>query len=303
MKHFLSLKYLSKAEILEIISLSLEIKKNFKNNIPTKSFEGKTLGLIFNKPSTRTRISFEVASYQLGGNSIFLSQNDLQLGRGESIEDTSKVLSSMIDAISIRTNSQEEIESYAKHSTIPVINALSDVAHPTQMIADFMTIKEYNKENEKICFIGDGNNMMNSWLCLASILGLNLAISTPTKYGIDKDILKEAKNMPSFDENKIKFFNNPNDAIKDASVVMTDTWVSMTDDKKDEDKIGHFKDFTIDDKMMSLAKKDAIFMHCLPAYREYEVSASVIDGEQNVVFEQAENKLHANKGLLTWLMS
>ena len=302
MKHFLSLKYLSKAEILEIISLSLEIKKNFKNNIPTKSFEGKTLGLIFNKPSTRTRISFEVASYQLGGNSIFLSQNDLQLGRGESIEDTSKVLSSMIDAISIRTNSQEEIESYAKHSTIPVINALSDAYHPSQMIADFMTIKEHNKENEKICFIGDGNNMMNSWLFLASILGLNLSIATPNKYEIDKDIIKEAKKLPAFDENKIKFFNNPNDAIKDASVVMTDTWVSMTQDK-DKEKTEHFKNFTIDDKMMSLAKKDAIFMHCLPAYREYEASASVIDGEQSVIFKQTENKLHANKGLLSWLMS
>lgn len=300
MKHFLSLKDLSKDEILEIISLSLEIKKNFKNNIPTKSFEGKTLGLIFNKPSTRTRISFEVASYQLGGNAIFLSQNDLQLGRGESIEDTAKVLSSMIDAISIRTNSQEEIESYAKYSTIPVINALSDLYHPTQMIADFMTIKEHNKENGKICFIGDGNNMMNSWLFLASILGLEVSFATPDKYKINEDIINEAKKLPAFDENKIKFFNNPNDAIKNASVVMTDTWVSMDQDKE---KVEHFEGFTIDDKMMSLAKKDAIFMHCLPAYREYEASASVIDGEQSVIFKQTENKLHANKGLLSWLMS
>ncbi len=299
MKHFLSLKYLSKNEILEIISLSLEIKKNFKKNIPTKSFEGKTLGLIFNKPSTRTRVSFEVASFQLGGHSIFLSKDDLQLGRGESIEDTSRVLSTMIDAISIRTNSQEEIEDYAKYSDIPVINALSDKTHPTQMIADFMTIKEHNKENGKICFIGDGNNMMNSWLFLASILGLNLSVATPDKYKIDEEIIKEAKKLPLFDENKIKFFTNPRDAIKDASVVMTDTWVSMDQEKE---KIKYFDGFCVDEDMMKLAKNDAIFMHCLPAYREYEVSADVIDGEQSVVFEQSENKLHANKAILSWLI-
>ena len=300
MKHFLSLKYLLKEEILDIISLSLEIKKNFINKIPTKIFEGKTLGLIFTKPSTRTRLSLEVASFQLGGNSIFLSKNDLQLGRGESVEDTSRVLCTMIDAISIRTNSQQEIESYAKHSTIPVINALSDKFHPTQIIADFMTIKEHNKENEKICFIGDGNNMMNSWLFLASILGLELSIATPKKYEISEDIINEAKKLPLFDESKISFFNNPNEAIKDASVVMTDTWVSMNQ-KKEEMK--SFQGFIIDDKMMSLAKEDAIFMHCLPAYRDIEVSANVIDGNQSVVFKQTENKLHANKGILAWLMS
>jgi ornithine carbamoyltransferase len=299
-KHFLSLKYLSKKEILDIISLSLEIKKKFKKNIPTRVFENKTLGLIFNKPSTRTRVSFEVASFQLGGNSTFLSKSDLQLGRGESIEDTAKVLSTMIDIIGIRTNSQEEIESYAKYSTVPVINALSDISHPTQMMADFMTIKEHNKDNGKICFIGDGNNMMNSWLFLASILGLELSIATPKQYQISEDIIREAKKLPLFDENKIKFFNDPSLAIKDASVVMTDTWVSMD---QEHEKITSFKGFTIDDKMMSLAKKDAIFLHCLPAYREHEVSASVIDGKQSVVFEQTENKLHANKGLLAWLVS
>ena len=298
MKHFLSLKYFSKQELLDIIDISLKIKKDFKNNKKTLSFQDKTLGIIFNKPSTRTRVSLEVASLQLGGNTIFLSSNDLQLDRGESMEDTARVLNTMIDMVAIRAGSQKDIELFAKYSTIPVINALSDDYHPTQIIADYISIIEHKKEGGKICFIGDGNNMMNSWLYFASLLGLEISFASPKKYKIKNSFIDEAKKMPCFDETKIKFFTNPQDAIKDADVVMTDTWVSMN---QDNHNLESFEGFSIDNKLMSFAKKDAIFMHCLPAYRNQEVLSEVIDSKASIVFEQSENKLHANKGIISYL--
>jgi len=298
MKHFLSLRYISKKELLEIIDLSLDIKNKFKQNISSEYFKGKTLGLIFDKSSTRTRVSLEVGAYQLGGHSLFLSKNDLQLGRGESVEDTARVLSGMVDMVAIRTTSQEMIENFANNSTIPIINALSDDYHPTQMIADYMSIKEHNKENTKICFIGDGNNMVNSWIYLSAILGLEFCVATPKNYQVKKEIIKTLDEIPNFDSSKITFTTNPEEAVNNAEVVMSDTWVSMNQDKN---KIKDFDGFCVDENLMKQANKNAIFMHCLPAYRGMEVSKEVIDGNQSIIFEQSENKLHANKGIIAWL--
>ena len=263
--------------------------------------------MIFEKSSTRTRVSFEVGINQLGGNGLFLSSRDIQLGRGEPLKDTARVISRMVDLIMIRTFGQERLEEFAKYSKVPVINGLTDLCHPVQLLADLMTIIEFGKfdfenpQNTTVAYIGDGNNMANSWTVLASKLGFNLRIATPKGYEIDENIKQKALEEAKKSKAKLEFLNDPEVAVKEADVVTTDTWVSMGQEEEKEKRIKDFKGFEVDSNLMRLAKKDAIFLHCLPAYRGYEVSEDVFEKYSEVIFTEAENRLHAQKGLMVWL--
>jgi len=307
LRHFLWLVDYTKDEIKEIIDLAIEIKKETKSGIFKPYLKNNQLAMIFEKSSTRTRVSFEVGINQLGGNGLFLSSRDIQLGRGEPIKDTARVISRMVDLIMIRTFAQERLEEFAKYSKVPVINGLTDLCHPVQLLADLLTMIEFNKfdfnnpSKTYVAYIGDGNNMAHSWVILASKLGFNINIATPKGYEIDDNIkniaLKEAKNSGA----KISFTNNPKEAIKNVDVVVTDTWVSMGQEEEKEKRIKDFEGYQINSKLMSLAKDDAIFMHCLPAYRGYEVSEDIFEKFEEVIFTEAENRLHAQKGLMVWL--
>ena len=302
MRHFLTLKDYTKEEILEIIDLAIKIKKETKANIFKKYMPNKTLGMIFEKSSTRTRVSFETGIYQLGGVGLFLSSNDIQLGRGEPISDTSRVISRMVDMIMIRNDSQNELEEFASYSKVPVINGLTNKFHPVQLMADYLTIIEYGLQNNiKAAYIGDGNNMTHSWLMLASKLGFDLSIATPKGYEVDKDILNEALNFAKTSGANITITNDPKIAIQDATVVTTDTWVSMGQEDEKEKRIKDFTGFMVDENLMSLADKKAIFLHCLPAYRGYEVSETLFEKFSDVIFDEAENRLHAQKAIMVWL--
>jgi len=302
MKHFLTLKDYSKEEILEIISLAIQIKKETKENIFKKYMPNKTLGMIFAKSSTRTRVSFETGIYQLGGIGLFLSSNDIQLGRGEPISDTSRVISRMVDMIMIRNDSQDELEEFASYSKAPVINGLTDKYHPVQLMADYLTIIENNlQDNLVVAYVGDGNNMTHSWLMLTAQMGFELRIATPKGYEVDKDIYFEAMQIAKTTGAIITTTDDPKEAIEGATVVTTDTWVSMGQEDEKEKRIQDFKGFMVDEKMMSLADKKAIFLHCLPAYREYEVSTETFEKHSEVIFSEAENRLHAQKAIMVWL--
>jgi ornithine carbamoyltransferase len=303
MKHFLTLKDFSKKEILEITNLALSIKKDYKQNKLQKPLSNKVIAMIFDKSSTRTRVSFETGMYHLGGKSIFLSTNDIQLGRNESIEDTANVISRMVDFVVIRMSSHQNIQLFAKHSKVPVINALSDIYHPTQLIADLMTIIEHNKENKKIAYIGDGNNMANSWAIIASKLGFDIKIASPKGYSVSEDIQKYTKEEAKKSNSNILFCDDPKIAIKDVDIVVTDTYISMGLENEKNIRKKIFAPFCINQNMFKLANKDAIFLHCLPAYRGDEVTSEVIDGKHSVIFDEAENRLHANKGILVWLQN
>ena len=302
MKHFLTLKDYSKEEILQIIDLAIKIKKEAKQRVFKKYMPNKTLGMIFEKSSTRTRVSFETGIYQLGGVGLFLSSNDIQLGRGEPIKDTSRVISRMVDMIMIRNDSQKELEEFASYSKVPVINGLTDKFHPVQLMADYLTIIEHNLEkNLKVAYVGDGNNMTHSWLMLASKLGFDLNIATPKGYEVDKDILKDALKFAKKSGAKITVTNDPKEAVKGVSVVTTDTWVSMGQEDQKEQRIKDFDGFIVDKKLFKLAKKDAIFLHCLPAYRGYEVSEEIFEAHSDTIFDEAENRLHAQKAIMVYL--
>ena len=307
MRHFLWLVDFSKDEIKEIIDLAIQIKKETKAGIFKPYLKHNQLAMIFEKSSTRTRVSFEVGINQLGGNGLFLSSRDIQLGRGEPLKDTARVISRMVDLIMIRTFGQDRLEEFAKYSKVPVINGLTDLCHPVQLLADLLTMIEFDKfdfENPSkttAAYIGDGNNMAHSWVILAAKLGFNIKIATPKGYEIDDKIkeiaLNEAKNSGA----KIEFTNDPKVAVKDVDVVVTDTWVSMGQEDEKEKRIKDFKGYEVNEELMGLAKKDAIFMHCLPAYRGYEVSEEIFEKFENVIFTEAENRLHAQKGLMVWL--
>ena len=307
MRHFLWLIDYTKDEIKEIINLAFEIKEETKVGVFKPYLKHNQLAMIFEKSSTRTRVSFEVGINQLGGNGLFLSSRDIQLGRGEPIKDTSRVISSMVDLIMIRTFAQERLEEFAKYSKVPVINGLTDLCHPVQLLADLMTMIEFKKfdfENPSsttVAYVGDGNNMANSWVILASKLGFNLKIATPMGYEIDENIKQKALEFAKESGAKIEFFNDPKAAVKDADVVTTDTWVSMGQEEEKEKRIKDFKGFEVDKELMSFAKNDAIFLHCLPAYRGYEVSEEVFEAHADEIFAEAENRLHAQKGLMVWL--
>lgn len=302
MRHFLTLKDFTKDEILEILELASKIKLETKNRIFKDYMPKQTLGMIFEKSSTRTRVSFETGIYQLGGIGLFLSTNDIQLGRGEPMSDTSRVISSMVDMVMIRTFDQSRLDEFSKYSKVPVINGLSNQYHPVQLMADYMTIQEAGLDKDLVVgYIGDGNNLAHSWLMLASKIGFDLRVSTPKGYEVDQDILDSALEFAKESGAKITIGNDPIEAVKGSTVVTTDTWVSMGQEDEKEKRIKDFEGYIVDNKMMSLAKENAIFLHCLPAYREYEVSEEVIEGEQSLVFEEAENRLHAQKGVMVWL--
>jgi len=301
MNHFLSIKDFSKEEILEILDLSIKIKNEHKNKQITNYLERQTLGMIFEKSSTRTRVSFETGIYQLGGIGLFLSANDIQLGRGEPMKDTARVISSMVDMVMIRTFAHSKIEEFAKYSKVPVINGLTDEYHPVQLMADYLTILELNKQNNLVvAYVGDGNNMTHSWLMLASKLGFELRVATPKGYEVNSEILAQALEFAKISGAKITITNDPIEAVIGASVVTTDTWVSMGQEEQKEQRIKDFKGYMVDDVMMSYAQSDAIFLHCLPAYRGYEVSEEVLEGKQSFVFQEAENRLHVQKGIMVW---
>ncbi len=302
MRHFLTLRDYTKEEILEIIDLAIKIKKETKKKIFREYMPKQTLGMIFEKSSTRTRVSFETGIYQLGGVGLFLSSNDIQLGRGEPISDTSRVISRMVDMIMIRNDSQKELEEFASYSKVPVINGLTDKFHPVQLMADYLTILEAGLEkNLKVAYVGDGNNMTHSWLMLASKLGFDLSIATPAGYEVDKDIYFEALQFARESGATITTTDDPAEAVKDATVVTSDTWISMGQEDEKEQRIKDFDGFIVDKNLMSKAAKNAIYLHCLPAYRGYEVSEEVFEENADIIFSEAENRLHAQKAVMVWL--
>jgi ornithine carbamoyltransferase len=302
MRHFLSLVDFSKEEILDILALAKKIKNDAKAGKHEDYMHKKILGMIFEKSSTRTRVSFEAGIYELGGVGLFLSSNDIQLGRGEPMKDTARVISRMVDMVMIRTYEQEKLEEFAKYSKVPVINGLTDKYHPVQLMADYLTIMEEGLDKDLIvAYIGDGNNMAHSWLNLASKLGFELRIATPKAYQVNKEILEKALEDAKVSGAKIVVGFDPKEAVKDATVVTTDTWISMGQEAEKNMRIKEFRGFMVDEDLMKLANKKAIFLHCLPAYRDYEVSEAVLEGPQSRIFDEAENRLHAQKGIMVWL--
>lgn len=302
MRHFLTLKDYTKEEILEILNLGLAIKAEVKAKTFVPRLANQTLAMIFEKSSTRTRVSFEVGMYQLGGHALFLSNRDIHLGRGEPVKDTARVISSMCDMVMIRTYEQSKLEEFARYSKVPVINGLSDSYHPVQLLADYMTMMECGKDhNPVVAYIGDGNNMTHSWLMLAAKLGFELRVATPKGYECDPSIIADAMEFAKHSGAKITITNDPKEAVKGASVVTTDTWISMGQEEEKAQRLRAFQGYIVDDALMGLAADGAIFLHCLPAYRDVEVSESVLEGPQSLIFEEAENRLHAQKGLMVWL--
>ena len=302
MRHFLTLRDYTKEEILEIIELGIKIKKEFKAKAQPPYLHTQTLSMIFEKSSTRTRVSFESGIFQLGGHGLFLSNKDIQLGRGEPVKDTARVISSMTDMIMIRTFEHSRLEEFASYSSVPVINGLTDTYHPVQLLADYMTIIENGLEKNLVAaYVGDGNNMTHSWMMLAAKLGFELRIATPKGYEVDAQVMKDTQEFCKISGGKVTYTNDPKEAVKGANVITTDTWASMGQEEEKETRIKAFSGYMIDDEMMALGTEDAIFLHCLPAYRGQEVSEEVLEGKQSVIFEEAENRLHAQKGLMVWL--
>ncbi|HEB8468975.1 TPA: ornithine carbamoyltransferase [Campylobacter jejuni] len=299
MKHFLTLRDCSKEEILSLVNHASELKKE-----PKKLLQDKTLAMIFEKNSTRTRMAFELAITELGGKALFLSSNDLQLSRGEPVKDTARVVGAMVDFVMMRVNKHETLLEFARYSKAPVINALSELYHPTQVLGDLLTIKEWNKMQNgiaKVAFIGDSNNMCNSWLIAAAILGFEISIAMPKNYKISPEIWEFAMKQALISGAKISLSHDKFEALKDKDVVITDTWVSMGEENEKERKIKEFEGFMIDEKAMSVANKDAILLHCLPAYRGYEVSEEIFEKHADVIFEEARNRLYVVKALLCFL--
>ena len=296
---------LSVSDIKEDVEYILDLASKIKaGEIEDKPLEGKTLAMIFEKSSTRTRISFDVGMYQLGGRAIFLSSNDLQMGRGEPIYDTAKVLSRFVDGIMIRAKKHSDVEELAKHSEVPVISGLTDLEHPCQSLADMLTIKEHlgGWKGKKICFVGDGNNVCNSLLLIAPLLGMDMSVACPKGYEPDEDILKTAKEYAEENNTDITITDDIGVALENVDVVYTDVWVSMGDEEEAAQREIDFAPFQVNSVLMSLANDGAIFMHCLPAIRGQEVTADVIDGEQSVIFDEAENRMHAQKAVLYYYL-
>ncbi|ECL6403111.1 ornithine carbamoyltransferase [Campylobacter jejuni] len=299
MKHFLTLRDFSKEEILSLVNHASELKKE-----PKKLLQDKTLAMIFEKNSTRTRMAFELAITELGGKALFLSSNDLQLSRGEPVKDTARVIGAMVDFVMMRVNKHETLLEFARYSKATVINALSELYHPTQVLGDLLTIKEWNKMQNgiaKVAFIGDSNNMCNSWLITAAILGFEFSMAIPKNYKISPEIWEFAMKQALISGAKISLSHDKFEALKDKDVVITDTWVSMGEENEKERKIKEFEGFMIDEKAMSVANKDAILLHCLPAYRGYEVSEEIFEKHADVIFEEARNRLYVVKALLCFL--
>lgn len=304
-RDFLTLMDYTKEEIEYLLELADYQKKQFKDGILFEPLKGKTLGMIFEKASTRTRVSFEAGIYQLGGQGIFLSSKDIQIGRGETIADTAQVLSGYLDGIMIRTYQQSDVEELAKYASIPVINGLTDLYHPCQVLADLQTVKEVKGvlQGQKMVYIGDGNNMAHSLMIGAAKMGLHFVTVTPDNYQPDTHVVEKAKQIALKHGSTIEWSNDPLTAVKDADVVYTDVWASMGHEAEQKQREKDFQPYQVDEELLKAAKPDVTFMHCLPAHRGEEVSAGVIDGKHSVVFQQSENRLHAQKALMTALMS
>lgn len=299
MKHLLKLADLDKGDILDILNLADQLKYENQHGIEHHHLKGKTLGMIFQKSSTRTRVSFETGMYQLGGQALFLSNRDLQIGRGEPVQDTARVLSRYLDGIMIRTFEQKEVEDLAEYGSIPIINGLTDYCHPCQVLADLMTIREYKKSFDglKFCFIGDGNNMANSLIVGAISMGMECAIACPKDYQPDAQIMAWAKENGAFTCSEDILA-----CAKDADVVYTDVWASMGQEEEKAEREKIFKNYQINDEVMAAAKPDAMVLHCLPAHREEEITAKVFEAHANEIFDEAENRLHAQKAVLVKLL-
>lgn len=298
MKHLLKLEDWSTQEIMDTLNLADQLKYEQKHGIEHKILAGKTLGMIFEKSSTRTRVSFEVGMTQLGGYPLFLSSNDLQIGRGEPVQDTARVLSRFIDGIMIRTFEQSEVEALAEYGSIPVINGLTDYCHPCQVLADLMTIREYKGKLEglKMCFIGDGNNMMNSLVVGAIRTGMSVSVACPEGYEPPQNIIDFAKNNGC--PEKFEMVRNPIEAAKNADVVLTDVWASMGQEEEQKMRAEIFKNFQVNDELMAVTNEDCMVLHCLPAHRGEEITAEVFEAHANEIFDEAENRLHAQKAVL-----
>lgn len=305
MKDFISLHDCTSEEIASLLKLAISLKGENKRGIHHHLLKDKTLGMIFTKSSTRTRVSFEVGMTQLGGYPLFLSSADIQLGRGESIYDTAKVLERYLDGIMIRTFAHSDVLELAENADIPVINALTDLLHPCQVLADLQTVYEKKKKLEglKLAYIGDGNNMANSLMYGCTKMGIDCAVATPAGYEPDAEVTENAKADAKKSGASLVLTQDPEEAIAGADVVYTDTWVSMGMEKEKQQRIGIFKPYQVNAALAAKAKPDYIFMHCLPAYRDFEVTPDIIDGEHSVVFDEAENRLHAQKAVLATLMA
>ena len=301
MKHLLKMLDLSTEEIIEILNLADQLKYELKHGIPHPHLKGKTLGMILQKSSTRTRVSFETGMYQLGGYPLFLSSNDLQIGRGEPVQDTARVLSRYLDGIMIRTFEQKEVEDLAEYGSIPIINGLTDFCHPCQVLADLMTIREFKGSFDglKMCFIGDGNNMANSLIVGCLKVGMSVSIACPDDYQPPKEILDFAKGYGD----KFEMTNVPMQAAKGADVLITDVWASMGQEGEAEKRRKAFAGYQINDDLMAQAKDGAMVLHCLPAHREEEITEKVFEAHANEIFEEAENRLHAQKAVMVKLMA
>lgn len=304
MEHLLSLHDLTTDEVSDILKLAEKLKKQLKSGTKHELLKGKTLGMIFTKSSTRTRVSFEVGMYQLGGYPLFLSSNDIQLGRGETVYDTAQVLSRYIDGIMIRTFKQSDVEDLAKYGSIPVINGLTDLMHPCQILADLLTVYEHKGtlKGLKMAYVGDGNNIAHSLLHGCAKVGMDIAVATPGSYKCDEAMVAEAIEDSKETGSRILLTEDPVEAVKDADVIYTDTWVSMGQESEKAERLKVFMPYQVNSQLMSYAKQDAIFLHCLPAYRGYEVTEDIIDGPQSVIFDEAENRLHAQKAVMALTM-
>ncbi len=304
MKHLLSIHDLSVDEVKKILDTAYDLKAKLKAGIEHKILSGKSMGMIFSKSSTRTRVSFETGMYQLGGHALFLSSNDIQLGRGESIYDTANVLSRYLDGIMIRTFKQSDVEDLAKYGSISIINGLTDLLHPCQALTDVFTAFEHKGRLEglKLAYIGDGNNMAHSLMYAGAKVGMNVSVASPKGYECNAEIIENAKADAKLTGAVIDVSNDPERAIADADVVYTDTWVSMGQEEEKAKRIKDFEGYTIDKKLFSLANPAALFMHCLPAYRGFEVTEDVIDGPNSVIFDEAENRLHVQKAVMALTM-
>ena len=304
-KSLISINDFSLEEINEIFNLSKELKEKQKKDVSHKLLEGKTLGMIFSKPSTRTRVSFETGIFQLGGIGMYFSQNDLQLKKSENIHDTAKVLSRYLDGIMIRTFDHQDVIDLAKHATIPVINGLTDLLHPCQVLADLFTIleKKGKLKGLKLAYVGDGNNVAHSLLHGCSKVGMNISIASPNGYKPNEQIVNNAYRNAKENGSKVEILDKPEDAVKDADIVYTDVWASMGQEAESEQRKKKFIRYQVNQELVSQAKKDYLFMHCLPAHRGDEVLNEVIDSPNSVVFDEAENRLHVQKAIMVLLMS
>jgi ornithine carbamoyltransferase len=304
-KDLLSLSDVTPDEIQQLFNRAASLKQAVKARDVTHTLKGRTLGMIFEKPSSRTRVSFEVGMFQLGGHALFLSSKEIQLGRGEDIADSAKVFSRYLDGLMIRTFAHKNVETMARFASIPVINGLSDDFHPCQVLTDLFTYQEKrgSLKGRKVAWIGDGNNMAHSWIMAVSKVGCHLSLACPVNYDPDPKVIAAAqKQIADHGEGSINLTKNPIEAASGADLVITDTWTSMGQEAERERRLRAFEGFCVDSAMMKEAQKDALFMHCLPAHRGEEVTSEVMDGPQSVIWDEAENRLHVQKAILEWLL-